>query len=254
MGKGKVAALVTSAVMLVGAGSASAQVLPVGSWNFNEGSGTVAHDSSFSRDNGALQGNASWTQGRFWDGLSFGGGSDAVDVQNGSQLQPANLTVSAWVKASASPGKYRYIVAKGSNVCSAGSYGLYTSTSGGLQFYVSSNDGLTYAASPDAGTAIWDGKWHNVIGTFDGSTVRLYVDGREVGSGTPDTSPISYGLPTSNDLMVGNYTGCSSYPLGFNGSIDQVRIFDRALGAQEIRLTVGTSQLLPPVFPEDLVL
>jgi hypothetical protein len=81
--------------------------------------------------------------------------------------------------------------------------------------YLPSNGGLNYSVSPDAGTSVWDGKWHSVIGTFDSSTVRLYVDGKQVGSGTPDTSAITYGLSSSNDLMIGNYGGCSG--LGFSG-------------------------------------
>ncbi len=48
---------------------------------------------------------------------------------------------------------------------------------------MSSNGGLSYNISPDAGTNIWDGNWHSVVGTFNGSEVDLYVDGKEVGSG-----------------------------------------------------------------------
>lgn len=128
---------------------------------------------------------------------------------------------------------------------------------GGLQFYVSTNGGTGYTLSPDPGSAIWDGRWHSVIGTYDGSTVRLYVDGQQVGAGTPDTAAISYGLATSNDLVIGEYPGTCPGPMGFPGAIDAVKVFDRALGASEIRLTVGASNLLPaPGFPFefDLVL
>ena len=55
----------------------------------------------------------------------------------------------------------------------------------GLEFYISQNGGLTYAISPDAGAGIWDGNWHFVVGTYDGLNVRLYVDGKQVGNGTP---------------------------------------------------------------------
>ncbi len=117
---------------------------------------------------------------------------------------------------------------------------------------MSSNGGLTYSTSPDAGTSMWDGKWHNVIGTFDGSTARLYLDGREVGSDTPGTSAISYGLENGNDLLIGNYGDCPG--LGFGGKIDEVKIFSRALGAQEIHFTVVASDLLPSTIIGDLVL
>ncbi len=257
MRKGRLVAVLATGAFLMAAGPAAAsQLLPVGIWSFNEGSGTVAHDTSLppQHNNGTLSGGAAWSSGRFWDSLSFDGRAAAVTVPDDSVLEPKQVTVSAWVKASTSPGNYDYVVAKGGNACNASSYGLYTGANGGLIFYTSSNNGLSYTLSPDAGTGIWNGKWHNVIGTYDGSTVRLYVDGKEVGNGTPDTAPIAYGLPVFNDLVIGNYPSCPSIPEGFTGSIDEVKIFNRALPASEIKLTVGLSNLLPTNIPTDLVL
>lgn len=116
-----------------------------------------------------------------------------MDVADQSALTRAHVTVSAWVKSATAPGNFKYIVAKGASGCIAAAYGLYTGANGGLEFYVSSNGGLTYAISPDAGTGIWDGNWHSVVGTFDGSEVNLYVDGKEVGTGTSDATAIAYG-------------------------------------------------------------
>ena len=252
MRKGRLVTVLATGALLVGAAPAAAQVLPVGTWSFNEGHGTVAHDTSFQPDNGTLQGGAAWTQGRFWNALSFDGNASGVDIPDRSNLDAPQVTVSAWVNSATSPGNFKYVVAKSANGCLAGAYGIYTGANGGLEFYVSNNDGLTFALSPDAGTGIWDGKWHSVVGTFDGSTVRLYVDGKEVGTGTPNATPIDYGLPTSSDLIIGNYAGCSG--LDFSGKIDEVHVFNRALGAQEIHLGYVASQYLPQQFPDDAVL
>jgi hypothetical protein len=252
MQRGKLIAGLASAVMLVGAGPAAANVLPTGTWSLNEGNGTVAHDSSFQPDTGTLQGGATWTKGRFWNALSFDGDASGVNIPNRTIFESSQVTVSAWVSSTSSPGSFKYVVAKGASGCLAASYGLYTGANGGLEFYVASNAGLTYAISPDAGTGIWDGNWHSVVGTFNGSSVELYVDGREVGSGTPNTSPIAYGLPTSSDLMIGNYAGCSG--LDFSGKIDEVHVFNRALGAQEIHFGYVASQYLPQQFPDDAML
>jgi len=100
-------------------------------------------------------------------------------------------------------------------------------------FYVDHSDGATFTRSPDAGTGVWDGNWHFVVGTYDGSTVRLYVDGTEVGAGTRDSGALAYGGPTSNDLFIGHYEGCSG--LDFSGSIDEPTIWTRALSANEVR-------------------
>ncbi|MFZ1925291.1 MAG: LamG-like jellyroll fold domain-containing protein [Solirubrobacteraceae bacterium] len=72
-----------------------------------------------------------------------------------------------------------------------------------------------------------------------------------VGSGTPDTAPIAYGLYTSNNLLIGDYAGCSG--TDFNGRIDEVKVFDRTLSPFEIGTGYGLSRLLPSAFPFDLI-
>jgi hypothetical protein len=240
------------AILLTVAAPAGADILPVGLWSFNEGKGSVASDYSGHHNNGTVEGLAQWTRGRFADGLAFNGNASAVQVPDSASLDPATVSVSAWIQSSGSPGTFRYIVGKGANGCLAASYGLYTGSAGGLEFYVSTNDGLSWTISPDAGQSVWNGQWHNVVGTYDGSSVRLYVDGRQVGSGTPDAAPIAYGLPTSNSLIIGNYPSCSQ--TDFSGGIDEVKVFNRALGAGEVALGAGLSRLLPTSFPFDLVL
>jgi hypothetical protein len=253
MMRGAKAALgLAMAIVLTGAASASAEILPTAIWHLNTGTGTTAYDISGHHNDGTLQSGAKWTSGRFQGAVAFDGVASQIRVPDSASLDSAAVTVSAWVNATA-PGNFKYIVAKGASGCAAGSYGLYTGAKGGLQFYTSTAMGSSWTTSPDAGPALWNGQWHNVIGTFDGSTVRLFVDGQQVGSGTPDSSPIGYGLVTSNDLLIGNYTGCPG-GLDFPGKIDEVKIFNRALGDNEIKLTYGISRLLPTILPFDLVL
>ncbi len=241
------------AILLIGSAPAGADIIPTGMWPFNEGRGTVAYDYSGHHNDGKLEGLAEWAPGRFQEALNFNGNAAAVRVSDSSSLDSASVSVSAWVNSGASPGSDKYIVAKGANGCVAASYGLYTGANGGLEFYVSTNQGMFYTLSPDAGQSVWDGKWHNVVGTYDGSSVRLYVDGQEVGSGTPDTAPIGYGLPSSNDLTIGDYPGCPSQSLDFSGRIDEVKLFNRPLSPWEIGIGNRLSRYLPPSLPFDPV-
>jgi hypothetical protein len=239
------------ALVLGTAAPAAADILPVGQWDLNEGTGTVAHnDYWWTSGNGTLSGGATWTTGRFQSGLAFDG-TGAVQVPDSPALDSQNLTISAWVESNGSPGDYKYIVAKGGNGCCTGSWGLYTGANGGLEFYVA-NSLTAYVISPDAGTGVWNGQWHNVVGTFDGSTVRLYVDGQQVGTGSADSASVQYGLPTSNNLAIGDYPWCPN--LGFVGDIDEVKVFDRALGPQEIAAGYNASSHLPQWWPFDLIL
>jgi hypothetical protein len=229
---------------------AGQSILPVGQWDLNEGTGNTAQNDTTRSANGTLGGGVTWTNGRFAGGLAFNGTNGAVDVPASAALEPASVTVSAWVQSAGTPGAYKYIAVKGGNGCCTGSYGLYTGVNSGLEFYVASS-ATTYVVSPDAGPGVWDGKWHNVIGTFDGASVRLYVDGRQIGSGSADSAPIQYQLPTSDHFVIGNYPWCAG--LGFSGNIDEVKVFNRALGPTEIALVSAISQALPSSAKIDLV-
>lgn len=157
-----------------------------------------------------------------------------IRVPNAAVLRPAtSLSLEGWIRASGSPGSYRYIVSKSLNGTSQeGSYALYTGASGGLFFYVTV--GGTVVLSPGAGTGIYDGNFHHIAGTYDGSVVRLYVDGVQVGTGTPKTGAISYSSTFENgDLFIGDFS--SSRPFNFTGDIDELGIYNRAISHAEIQ-------------------
>ncbi|MFZ1996028.1 MAG: LamG domain-containing protein [Solirubrobacteraceae bacterium] len=230
-----VAVAVGFAVAAVPASALASSTLS-GWWPMYEGSGTTVHDASGHHNNGTLQGGAQWSSGYFGSGLTFDGNTGEVDVPDNASLEPSSaITVAAYVKAAGSPGEFKYVVDKGASDCIAASYGLYTGSNGGLQFYFSQNGGFTFYPSPDAGTGIWDGKWHFVVGTYDGSNVRLYVDGSQVGSGTPASGAIGYGMGTSNDLFIGQYGGpCPGGGDNFAGSVDEPTVWTRAWSANQV--------------------
>jgi Concanavalin A-like lectin/glucanases superfamily len=223
----------------------------VGHWPLNEGVGTHIADISGLRNDGVLSGGATWVPGVSGSALSFDGQTGQVRIPNSPSLSPASsVTVSAWVRHAGSPGDYRYIVAKGATGCIAASYGLYTGPNGGLQFYVSQRRGTTYARSADDGLGVWDGRWHLVVGTFDGTAIRLFVDGSEVGSSVTYPGALEYDLPNSNDFYIGDYTGCQQHE--FLGAIDDVRVWSRALTPQQVKDLMpagGGGSTSPPTLP-----
>jgi concanavalin A-like lectin/glucanase superfamily protein len=192
----------------------------------------------FGRNDGLTTPAVSYAAGEVADAFSFGG-TEYVQVPQSATLEPATLTIDAWVNAAASPGLFRYIVSKGGLGDTGGSYALYTGASGGLQFYIF--DGTLIHFSQDAGGGVWDGSWHHVAGSFDGAALHLFVDGVEAGSAVPAATTIAYGLSggdVTNDLFIGNYnpncTGCLLGPYAFTGEIDEVELFQRALSSAEI--------------------
>jgi hypothetical protein len=130
--------------------------------------------------------------------------------------------VDAWVRNSGSPGRWRYVLSKGSLSCDRSAYGLYSGWAGGMSFYVSS--ATHYTISPEVPRSrIWDGAWHHVVGSYDGQSVRLFVDGAQVGDGSPASFPIAYGIG-SKGVYLGSYRGSCS--LGFRGAIDDVSVWN----------------------------
>ena len=217
----------------------------VGLWRFNEGSGQTAGDATGVNDGqlgstiGVDANDPSWVADQ-WGGyaLSFDGNDDYVGVLDSSTLEPPTITVEAWVKNSETPGIFKYIISKVyvAKLGGYSSYAFYTGGSGGLRFYV--GFASNWVGSPDAGASLWDGNWHHIAGTYDGSNVRLFVDGSQVvGTGTSATPTIAY---DGGNLYIGYY-GPYAYPTYFPGFIDEVRIWRSALADTQL------DDMTPPV-------
>jgi Concanavalin A-like lectin/glucanases superfamily len=213
-----------------------------GWWPLNEGSGQTVRDWSGNNNNGYLgtttgvdDADPGWVDGVWWGSSLRFYGEDRVTIPASASLQPQRLTVDVWVRykqsefGSATPGIFKYPLSMGGNGCDVSSYGFVTDVNEGLQFYIASNG--QYIVTPSAPKTMWDGNWHNVAGTFDGSKVRMYLDGVQMGSGTavPAGTKIDYSLATQGGA-IGGYAGdCTSRFLDMRGDVDGVQIWSTAV-------------------------
>jgi len=197
----------------------------VGWWKLDETSGLTAADSSGNGNDGTLENMAGdeWTNGILGGALEFDGDNDYVDCGNNESLQITGreISLASWVKWDSADG-YSAIAVKTSSWRWADGYGLYAHSDNTVNFYVT-----RYSTNRASATFTADGQWHHVVGTYDGSNVRIWVDGVE---GTPDSYSGSI-TNANNSLEIGR--GADNF-YNFKGALDDVRIYNRALSAEEI--------------------
>jgi hypothetical protein len=204
----------------------------VGYWSFDEGAGTTAYDASGKGNNGTIYG-AKWTQGAlapsksgaFGTGLSFDGVDDYVRVSSSASLKiDTSITLSMWFRAASLPsGVWKVPLVKGGG---DQDYSFQINPDNTLMWWA--ND-LSPSAVP-FGT-ITTGIWYHAVAVYDKNLGKIFV----YLNGTlknPDGTSVT-GSITHNDLPLDIGSMGGLYP--FNGLIDEVRIYNRALSEEEIR-------------------
>jgi concanavalin A-like lectin/glucanase superfamily protein len=228
---------VLASLALPAVASADADFPLRGWWPLNEGKGQTVRDWSGKGNTGFLgstpQADANdptWTKGIFFGSALNFNGNQFVTIPDDDSLEPQALTVGAWVRAAQSPGTYRYVLAKGGQDCVSSSYGLQTSFHGGLEFFIWDGQNQRWSGNI-AAAQIWDGRWHHVAGTYDGTNAKLFVDGKQMPGGSTATSPIDYQGPTGGGTIGGYHGTCD---LLFTGDIAEVHVWSQALPVDQI--------------------
>ena len=205
---------------------------PIAHWTFDEGSGTTAHDSAGSH-NGIITG-ATWTEGRIGGALSFDGTNDYVAAaDNDNSLDMDNqITIAAWIKPN-NLNKFYCILAKQPSGTASSNYpGNYEfriiQTSGILQLLHQTGTGTTYTGY-NSTIAVTAGVWQHVAVTLvEGESVNFYVNG--VPAGTFPHNEV-FGIVNNEPVRIGTRKDSNYW---FNGAIDEVRIYNYALDANEV--------------------
>jgi len=218
---------------------------PVACWHA-EGD---AQDST-GNNNGILVGNAAFSRGMVGKAFKFGGDGSYVKIPKFQTLNPVkNITIEFWMKADPANALQSY-----QGLVASDYYGVEISNGFqskiGVNFYVSSDRGRSWGAVSEAnggGATISAGEWHHIAGTYDGANMVLYIDGEAWGNPASYSGNIS---PPSRSgfLAIGSEDGRTAFPncistRYFNGLIDEVRIYNRALSASEITAACNSGRL-----------
>jgi hypothetical protein len=194
----------------------------VGAWSFDETSGTTVVDASGKGNHGTLSG-ATRATGRSGRALTFDGINDLVTVADSSSLDlTTGSTVEAWVKPSALGSMWRTVLIK--EQPAQLSYALYAGNGNGRPSGHVFN-GRDSDAVGSSGLPL--NAWTHLATTWDGQTVRLYVNGAQVAQRAVSGRITTSGSP----LRIG---GNKVWDEWFKGQIDDVRVYNRALTAAQI--------------------
>jgi|GEM_PF-5526809 len=197
--------------------------------NFNNNSAlgensTFTADISIYENDGKIH-EAIYVDGKYGKALQFDGVDDYIEVPDSPELRVSEYTFEAWVKPYPNPSsttEWNAIITKRDNGTSG--MGLYVNKQDGrfLLWHTSGSSSYNVFSSPKA-----YGEWYHIVGTYNGSEMRIYVNGKLEGSlSAPPPSEFI------NPVTIGS--GLTSWY--FNGIIDEVRIYNRALSEEEVKL------------------
>jgi len=200
---------------------------PVGSWSFDEGSGTVAADRSALAGDCTLGPTTTWTPGRSGSALLFDGTVATSCGPDPLAMASQSMSFALWTRFDALT-TYNYLVETSwFHVFHRGDF------TGPVLYFVALTDTYdpvgdsewTNGAAARTTSEIVLGEWFHVIGTLDGRTLSLYIDGElEKQIACRDCFDVAAG--TAADLRIGR---------SFVGALDEVELFPRAMTADEAR-------------------
>ena len=192
------------------------------------GSGTTVNDLIDNSITGSLL-NSVGFENSFAGIFTFDGATDNIEIMDSTTLKPTSITVSIWFKGG-SQSTYTYLVDK-YYTGSGPAYGFYTKTSTDkLSFIIRKGNNTGWAETSLANSGVvMDDSWHNAVGTFSGTSLKLYIDGVYKAFGTSGGTGITYG---SGPLIIGAFQSAGS--LDFQGDMGPTIIYNRELSAAEI--------------------
>jgi len=219
-------------------GSEEKSQAPVGYWSFDEGYGTTAHDESSFKNNGTING-ATWkNESECLAGkcLYFDGTDDYVDLGNSNVTQfdggNYDFSLSAWIKPNSVSNNDRTVIGRWGSIASdqlwilkiesdnaSAKWAYHNVSSGGAEYY---------SVSSPTPSSMETNKWYHLTGVKSGTVMNLYINGVLVATDNSLNGNIFNGV--SNLLL-----GYGNYSDNFQGFIDEVKIYDYARTANQIK-------------------
>jgi hypothetical protein len=204
-------------------------------WKFDESTGTTASDASGNNNTGTLQSAATWTSGKVGaHAVSFNGTANSyVDVPNAVVDTSQSYSVAAWVKLNNLNGYQTAVSIDGNSVSNF--FLQLRGDTGKFAFTTLASDTPQAGIVASASTAPSVGTWYHLVGVYDGTYLRLYLNGV-----LQDTKSVSTPWQATGHTAIGRakYNGANTD--FFNGQVDDVHFYAGALNTQQILALAST--------------
>lgn len=199
---------------------------PVAAWYFDEGSGDTAYDASGNGNDGVVH-SGTWIQR---DALNFDGVSSWVDCGGNTSLQTDSaLALEAWVYFRSFPTfngiQASYIISRQTLETADGFFGLYVLNQ--KPHFRLAQNGDHAIASPDS---VYPNQWYHFVGTWNGDSLRLYINGQRSQEITPLSGTIN---ANPGNVQIGKLRDIS-FQYHVDGIIDEVSIYHCPLGQSQV--------------------
>ena len=230
----------TSALQPQGIGNLNSGL--TGYWKFDDGSGSTAADSSGNGNTGTLVNTPTWTTGQIGGGIGVvNTSSQYINLNNPSTYDltsTGQMTISAWVKSGSSIINSTLGILKRGATNTVNAPDQYALTSSNTRWRFMAGNGTTYTEVFGPSGGLVANTWYHLTGVIDAANLSLYIDG--VSAATPVARPAG-SPPVAVSTFIGAMMAGGN---AWDGTIDEVRIYNRALSADEIsrlyRLTTPT--------------
>lgn len=210
----------------------------VGWWKFDENTGTTTADSSGNNNTGTLVSSPSWGTGKYGSALTFNGSNyNYVTIPISSSLNLTSAgTLALWEKTSATATGYETLAGNVNWWADYAGFDISLNSSGGFNVEVADTSGGLSEKETTPSQRYDDQKWHHLVFSWSGigtNTGKLYADGLLVDQFNITNNAVSNVYPFSIGTSCGGCNGTTTAHF-FTGTIDDVRVYNRALTAGEV--------------------
>lgn len=171
------------------------------------------------------------TAGHRGTAFLFDGTDDCIQVPNMGQFGQAQITLSIWIRQDAVDNCAPMSKPADSVGTTADTWQIETTTTNQLTFTTSHGSSANSRIATPNNTVVV-GTWQYIAATFDGTTKRMYVNGTEVATGAM-ANALTYDV---QPLWIGCDSNSGTFGMRFNGALDEVQLYNRALSLAEIQM------------------